>query len=218
MTDKALEVSPETNTATSIIQVIERAAMNPDVDMEKMERLLAMQERILDRQGEVDFSEAMARVQAELPTVVKDAFNQQTSSKYAKHEALAKAIKPIYTREGFSITFSEGEAPKEGFIRIIGVLRHRAGYKESHHIDLPLDIAGIKGSVNKTPTHATGSTFSYGRRYLTCLIFDVLTWLKGPPVRADSIADISVKALATVERAIEAGIKKQQKDNDNADS
>ena len=174
-TDNVSRETSEPIGATSIIQVIERAAMNPDVDMEKMERLLVMQERILDRQGEVEFSNAMARVQAALPTVTRNAYNQQTSSKYAKHESLAEAIKPVYTKEGFSITFSEGEAPKEGFIRIIGILRHRAGYKEKHHVDMPLDIAGIKGSVNKTPTHATGSTFSYGRRYLTCLIFDVAT-------------------------------------------
>ena len=60
-------------------------------------------------------------------------------------------------------------------MRIVGILRHRAGHKESHYVDLPLDLAGIKGSVNKTETHATGSTFSYGRRYLTLLLFDVAT-------------------------------------------
>lgn len=174
MMSTAKELQP-VDTATGIVQVIERAAMNPDVDIEKMERLLAMQERILDRNAEAAFAAAMTSVQSKLPTVLRNSDNTQTGSKYAKHEAMAKAIKPIYTSEGFSITFSEGDSTKERHIRIVGILRHSAGHKELHHVDLPLDNAGIKGNVNKTETHATGSTFSYGRRYLTLLMFDVAT-------------------------------------------
>lgn len=168
-------VAQSVDTAAGIVAVIERAAMNPDVDIEKMERLLAMQERIMDRNAEAAFAAAMTSVQSKLPTVFRASDNTQTGSKYAKHEAMAKAIKPIYTAEGFSITFSEGDSPKERHIRIVGILRHSAGHKEMHHVDLPLDNAGIKGTVNKTETHATGSTFSYGRRYLTLLMFDVAT-------------------------------------------
>ena len=174
-TEKALTTQAPVDTAVGIVAVIERAAMNPDVDIEKMERLLAMQERILDRNAEAAFAAAMTSVQSKLPTVFRESHNQQTSSKYAKHEAMAAAIKPIYTAEGFSITFSEGDSPKERHIRIVGILRHSSGHKELHHVDLPLDNAGIKGNVNKTETHATGSTFSYGRRYLTLLMFDVAT-------------------------------------------
>ena len=166
---------PPVDTAVGIVAVIERAAMNPDVDIEKMERLLAMQERILDRNAEAAFAAAMTSVQSKLPTVLRKSDNKQTDSKYAKHEAMAAVIKPIYTAEGFSITFSEGDSTKERHVRIVGILRHSAGHKELHHVDLPLDNAGIKGTVNKTETHATGSTFSYGRRYLTLLMFDVAT-------------------------------------------
>lgn len=171
---QALQVQP-IDAATGIIAVIERAAMNPDVDIEKMERLMAMQERIMDRNAEAEFAAAMTRVQSKLPTVFRESANQQTNSRYAKHEHMAKTIKPIYTKEGFSITFSEGETTKENHIRVNGILRHSSGHKEPHHVDIPLDIAGIKGNANKTETHATGSTFSYGRRYLTLLIFDVAT-------------------------------------------
>jgi len=161
--------------STSIIQVIEKVATNPDVDVDKMEKLLQMQERILDRNAETAFAAAMTKVQNELPTVLQNVSNQQTRSKYSNHEIISKTIKPFYTKEGFSLTFSEGESTKENYIRINAIIRHSQGHKESHHLDLPLDSAGIKGQVNKTPTHATGSTYSYGRRYLTCMIFDVAT-------------------------------------------
>ena len=50
--------------------VIERAALNPEVDIDKMERLLQMQERVLDRQALMAYSASMAAMQTELPKVV----------------------------------------------------------------------------------------------------------------------------------------------------
>ena len=41
--------------STSLIQVIEKAAMDPNVDIDKMERLLAMKERIDAKQSEAEF-------------------------------------------------------------------------------------------------------------------------------------------------------------------
>jgi hypothetical protein len=122
-----------------------------------------------------EFSAAMARVQGKLPTVLRTSRNAQTESNYAKHEALSRVLKPIYTAEGFSIEFSEGDAAHDGEIRIVGTLRHAAGHEVTRHLDLAPDAGGIKGNVNKTAVHAKGSTLSYGRRYLTLLLFDVAT-------------------------------------------
>jgi len=163
------------NTDDAIIQIIGQMATDPNSDVDKMERMLAMHERVLDRKAEAEFAQAMTTVQGMLPNVVKDADNTQTRSKYSTHEAISKAIKPVYTKEGFSITFSEDASPKEGHIRIIGILRHKSGHSETHHLDLPIDTTGIQGKTNKTGIHGTGSTYSYGRRYLTCMIFDVTT-------------------------------------------
>lgn len=161
--------------AATLVQAITNAASNPDFNADTMRALLDAHRQLVADQAEVEFNEAMARVQAELPTVVRKSENQQTNSRFAKHEAIAKAIKPIYTREGFSITFSEDDSPREKHIRIVGILRHKAGYKERHHIDVAIDDVGIKGNTNKTLTHAEGSSQTYGRRRLTCLMFDVAT-------------------------------------------
>lgn len=161
--------------AVTLVEAITNASSNPDFNADTMRALLDAHERIMSNQAEVEFSEAMARVQAELPEVERKADNEQTKSRFAKHEHIAKAIKPIYTREGFSITFSEDDSPREKHIRIVGILRHKAGYKERHHIDVAIDDVGIKGNTNKTLTHAEGSSQTYGRRRLTCLMFDVAT-------------------------------------------
>ena len=159
-----------------MIQVIEKAVMNPEVDPAKMQQLLDIQITIMDRQAKQAYSAAMSACQREMPLIVKNAENTQTNSKYSKHEMICKAIKPIYTKHGFSLTFSEGKADVEGEIRTICDVEHELGYSKQYHIDLPKDNAGIKGTVNKTPIHAKGSTFSYGRRYLTLMVFDLATY------------------------------------------
>lgn len=158
------------------VEMVEKLATNQDVDADKLEKLVSIQMTILDRNAETEFNAAFARVQAQLKTIPFDSFNQQTNSGYAKLKAISSAITPIYTAEGFSTSFSQDKSDIEGHIRVKGVLRHSGGHSESgYYVDVPLDDKGIKGSVNKTPTHATGSTFSYGRRYCKCMMFDVAT-------------------------------------------
>lgn len=170
MNKEIVEVSSD-----PFMEMMERVATNESIDADKMQKILDMQMQVMDREARNEFYNAMNRVQMTLPAVVANCDNKQTNSKYANIKAIALAIKPIYTKEGFSISFGEADAKKEKHIRIEGLLRHKDGHSESYHDEVPLDMTGIKGSVNKTDTHGTGSTFTYGRRYLTCMIFDVAT-------------------------------------------
>lgn len=171
---KQLTVAPEAP-QTGMLAMMERLALNPELPVEKLEKLLDMQIKIMGIEAEKEFAAAMARVQAALPKVARDRKNDQTNSRYSTIEAIAAAIKPIYTAEGFSMSFSEADSPKADHVRVIGVLRHRQGHKTEHYRDVAIDATGIAGKVNKTQTHAEASSITYGRRYVTCLAFDVAT-------------------------------------------
>jgi len=173
---KALATKQDQGIADQFVSVIERAVTNPEVDTDKLRAILDMQMTIMDKQAAQAYSADMTACQAEMPMIVKNAVNNQTSSKYAKHEAICAAIKPVYTKAGFSLTFSQGKADQEDEIRTTCIVSHRLGHKETYYIDLPLDNKGIKGNENKTEIHGKGSTFSYGRRYLTLMIFDLATY------------------------------------------
>jgi hypothetical protein len=164
----------------SLLAVIERAATNPAVDVGKMERLLEMHERIIARLAEAAFNDAMRLAQSEMPRIEKDATNPSTNSKYTRLETLIQAIAPIYTRNGFSLSFGTGETQLPEHYRITCVVshcgvpeQHIPGHSRNYQADLPIDYLGMKGSPNKTKTHGFGSTLSYGRRYLTLLIFNI---------------------------------------------
>jgi hypothetical protein len=49
----------------AIINVIARAAADPNTDVDKLERLLAMQERVLEREAKRAYDEAMRSAQEE---------------------------------------------------------------------------------------------------------------------------------------------------------
>lgn len=161
--------------AGSLLQAITQAASNPAVDIEKMERLFAMHQTMVRQEAETAFNAAMARAQAQMVAVVRDRANDFTKSTYATLTAINDAIVPIYTAEGFSISFDSGDCPVAGHIRTIAKVSHAAGYTREHHNDMPLDTAGSGGKVNKTAIQASGSTQSYARRYLVCQIFNVTT-------------------------------------------
>ena len=171
-----LPAVPEAPQQNGMVAMMERLALNPDLPVDKLEKLLDMQLRVREIEAEQSFNAAMARVQANLPVVLKDGYNEQTKSPYATVSAVAAAIKPVYTAQGFSTTFSEGKSEKADHVRILGTLMHADGHKKDHYYtDVAIDKTGIKGNDNKTLTHAEGSSFTYGRRYLICLMFDVAT-------------------------------------------
>jgi len=102
---------PETIPATSMMEFIQRAATDPSVDVGKLEKLMALAERMEARQAERAFDDAMAAAQEEMTPVRTDAANKSTSSRYATFAALDRAIRPTYTKHGFSVSFDTGDAP-----------------------------------------------------------------------------------------------------------
>lgn len=150
-------------------------AVNRGADVEQLSKLMDLHERWNREEARKAYNAAKRAVESEVPRIEKDGRNETTSSSYSRIETINKALVPIYTKHGFTLSFSEGVTDKEGHIRIICDVSHIGGHSETKWVDLPLDNVGLKGTVNKTGVHATGSTLSYGRRYLTCLIFNIST-------------------------------------------
>src|SRR4051794_30455432 len=89
----------------SLLNFIERASRDDSIDLEKLERLLQMQERLVAEDARKAFNAAMSAAQGQMRPVWRDAANSQTNSRYAKLETIDDKIRPIYTEHGFSLTF-----------------------------------------------------------------------------------------------------------------
>lgn len=159
--------------AATIFQIIERAARDPSVDIDKMERLISMQERVQGRQAQVEFDNAMADAQEAMKPIRANLENKQTSSEYADYAALDRAIRPIYSKHGFSLSFTTGDGAPDNCVRVICTVAHRSGHRERPHLDMPADGKGARGGDVMTRTHATGAAITYGKRYLLGMIFNL---------------------------------------------
>jgi len=159
-------VTQATPDSTAIIQVIERAALNPEVDINKLERLLQMQERVLDRQALMAYSAAMAAMQTELPSIVER--GQGNNGHYATLEDIVDTVRPIMKKHGFAVSFRI--QTQERGIQVTGVLMHQDGHREETSMLLPADTSGSKNAVQ-----AFGSSTSYGKRYVLCALLNITT-------------------------------------------
>lgn len=160
------------NDAESLMTVISRAASDPTVNIDKLERLMAMHETITTRQAEQAFNEAMTAAQSEMRRIATDSDNPQTRSRYASYAALDRSIRPIYTKHGLVPSFNTGEGATDGYVRVVCDVS-KGGFTRRYHIDMPADGKGAKGGDVMTKTHATGSAITYGRRYLLTMIFNL---------------------------------------------
>lgn len=170
---------PASETA-AVLQIIERAARDPSVDIDKMERLILMQERMQATRAKAAYAAALAEMQPELPVVerrgkitvrAKDAQGQRTgevqqATPYALWEDINDAIKPILAKHRFALSFKVGQAA-DGKITVTGILSHAEGHQEETTIVLPHDSTGSKNAVQ-----AVGSTTSYGKRYTAGLLLN----------------------------------------------
>lgn len=167
--EKALEVRQ-----SSPIEML-KAAKEAGIAPADIQGFLDVQINWEKREAEKEFNSAMARVHANIPMVIKGKTNQQTRSNYAELDEIIKATKKVYTLEGFSVSFYEGENAPANHVRICADVLHRLGHKITRHYDVPLDGVGIKGNANMTAIHGKASSTSYGRRYLMCMIFNIPT-------------------------------------------
>lgn len=169
----SVAVPPPASDAAALLQMIAAASRDPQVEIEKMQRLLDMRERIMRHEAETAFNRDMLAAQEDMKPIVRDAINRQQGSRYALLETIDRAIRPVYTSRGFCMTFNTAEPRAVGAVRMLCDVRHIGGHVQRYELEGALDITGDKGTPNKSSIKATGSTNSYLRRYLTVMVWNV---------------------------------------------
>ena len=150
------------NGPAPVLALIERMATDPNADVEKLERLMAMYERQVERRAREDFAAAFVALKPELPQVKRGRFNSQTQSYYAALEDIIEVVDPILHKHGFGIATKVIEQTETRVV-VRAELWHQGGHVEHTDVNMPLDGVGLGGKANKTPLHATASAITYGK-------------------------------------------------------
>ena len=141
---------------SAIVSMIERAARDPSVDIDKFERLMAMQERAQDRAAQIAFSRALAAAKSEIQPIVKDGVGHN-SAKFATLAAIAKVVDPILSKNGLSYRYRTAQTDK---VSVTCIVSHQDGHSEETTLASAPDVSG-----NKNAIQAVGSVFTYLMRY-----------------------------------------------------
>jgi len=168
---------------STVLALIERVALDPRADVEKLERIMAMYERLKAKQAELAYNAAKGRILKKLAGIKivknrpvlhelergksqKGAFE---AFKYAPLEEIDRHLRPLLAEEEMDLCYS-GESCEGGGILTRGRLKHLpGGHYEDSFMPAPPDTTGGKSGVQ-----AVGSANSFLRRYVACNIFNIV--------------------------------------------
>ena len=185
---------------TDFLSVLDRAIQTPGMTVDIIERMLAVQERIVADQRKIAFMEAMARLQAKLPQINK--YGQAKNNKFAKLEDIDIVIRPLLSEDGFSFSFDEvGHTDKT--VTFVARISHQAGHYEEKKLTVPIDAAASNrdGKAIRPAIQDYGSTVSYARRYLLKMTLNLIE--KNEDTDGENLQTISADQAKDIEVQIQ---------------
>ncbi len=155
----------------SVLHTLTQVVTTPGIGIDVVERMVALLERQEAKQSQTAYMDAMSECQKEIPQIQKDGrimVKGAERSRYALHEDIDTAIRPIYSRHGFAVSYDT--KPENGKIEVSMKVSHRAGHSETTTIALPIDASDFRSSVQ-----SVGSTITYAKRQLLAMKFNIVT-------------------------------------------
>lgn len=147
-------------------------ALEHNVPIETMERLLAMRTQLKAERAKEAFFSALSNFQSECPIIQK---GRQVKSKdgsvrysYANLEDIITTSGPHLKNNGLSYTI-KAEFKEEGIIASC-VAHHVMGHSEESSFAIPIEKEAFMNDAQKS-----GSALTYAKRYAFCNAFGIMT-------------------------------------------
>jgi hypothetical protein len=207
---------PPSDASSTVLALIERLALDPHADAEKLERMTAMYEALKAKEAELAYNAAKGRILKKLAgikilknrSVLNEVDNAKPQKgigeafKYAPLEEIDKHLRPLLAEEEMDLSYSD-EPREGGDILMRGRLKHLpGGHYEDSLMPAPPDTTGGKSSVQ-----AVGSTNSYLRRYVACNIFNIVVVGDDDDGTGGTIDEAQTKTILDLIKKAKAGPK-----------
>ena len=146
----------------ALMRIIEKATLDPNFDVAKLERLLVVRDQWAATEARNAYNVAFAAFKAEAVIVVKNkgvSDGPLKGKRYAELHSVVNAVTPLLSKHGLSHSWKLTKDEKD-WIEVTCSLRHTMGHVESVSMAGPPDAGGAKNAIQ-----ARASTITYLERY-----------------------------------------------------
>lgn len=136
-----------------------RIAVSQNADLDKLTKLMDLQERWEKNEARKAFVQAMADFKANPIVISKDQTNGQYQSKYVSIGNLVNTVTPILSKHGLSVRW---DIDQSSGIKVSCIITHDMGHSESVAMIVPPDKSGAKNPIQEIKsaiTYARACTF-----------------------------------------------------------
>ena len=155
------ELQVMNNSPAQLLQL----AIEQGADVDKLEKLMDMQDRWNAGQAKTAFYEAFTQFQSEVPAIKKKKSGHNI--KYAPLSDIVEQIKPYLQKNKLTYRFEQDHS--DG-VQVTCIINHALGHSESATMKAAADTSGSKNSVQ-----AIASTVTYLSRYTLCSALGITT-------------------------------------------
>lgn len=157
VTSVTLAATPSTTPSALLAMAVQQGA-----DLDKLERLMALQERWEKNESVKAYSAAFSAFKAEAVTIIKSTAVKAgplDGKRYAELHDVVNAVTPALSRHGLSAAWRITKDEKD-WLEVTCTIKHVAGHSESVSMGGPPDAGGAKNAIQ-----ARASTVTYLSRY-----------------------------------------------------
>jgi hypothetical protein len=213
--ERLLAASPPDSTS-KVLTLIERVALDPRGNVEKLERVIRMYQSLKAKEAELSYNAAKGRILKKLAGIkiiknraalyeIEKGKTQKgihEAFRYAPLEEIDKHLRPLLAEEDMDLSYSD-EPLGGGGLLIRGRLKHLpGGHYEDFFMPAPFDTTGGKSGVQ-----AVGSTNSFLRRYVACNIFNIVVVRDDDDGTGGTIDEAQTKTIVDMIKKARVGPK-----------
>ncbi len=176
MTDSktAVALRDEPTSPNAVTELV-HLALEKNLPVETLERLVALHERVTDRQAASEFAAALAQFQAECPPITKTSTGKVVTNSGANYSYnfadlshIAETVGPLLHSKGFS--YSWDSEIRDKLMSCTVTLRHVNGHKERASFACPTDTRAGMSDQQKF-----AAALSYAKRMSLIQVLGITT-------------------------------------------
>ena len=181
---------------TKTPQAMIELAITSGADLEKLEKILALQERFEANEAKKAFHVAMTEFKKNPPEILKDkkvSFGEGKTSYH--HATLANVCEKVIqglSEHGLSHGWKTDQA-QENKVTVECVITHAQGHSESTKLSAEPDTSGSKNKIQ-----AMGSTITYLERYTLLALTGLATHDQDNNGKGAEVEHVNNKQLSTI--------------------